>query len=632
MSRTKRIFAFLLSTVILIALMPGRAEAAGTQQAVISIGVDRTEYDVGQTVTVSVKSLAAGQVTNGRAYVKFDPALLTYVHGSAKKGGAWSDSAYVVFSVNDTADKLESGVVILAWAGTKSASEGDIFTLEFTASAPGKGALSLADGTAVNANAGGYSTDAVPVIIRGSLTGEPRLSRDHLTYGETLDKIILSGSMTATDTAGNKKDVKGSFAWADPNAKPEAGTYTAHWVFTPEDADIYCPAEGDVNVTVRKATVTGAPYYLAVSEAGKTLEDTHISTENSTFSVPGRVEWADDPQTEVTLGTAYQWIFTPSDIGNYELLRGEAIVWRNSETPHEEHTHFSEWTVVTEATCTEDGMMTRLCYECGVVEEQVIAKLGHEFGPWAESLPATCTSDGVETRICSRCGAAEERTVASLGHDYLNGTCTICGESDPKFHAQSGDTPCDGGDDCPSRAFEDLALTGEGHDAMDYMIRNGLFVGVSENNMRPDAALSRAMAVTVLYRAAGSPKVSGDMPFTDVPQGSYFWEPVAWAWANGIAKGTSATTFAPDQEINTEQFVTLLHRYAGAIGLDTSPDAALEQYTGWESVHDFASQPMSWAAACGLLDLGGDGLTPQNAVDRLNTAVMFRRMLNLKEH
>ena len=95
---------------------------------------------------------------------------------------------------------------------------------------------------------------------------------------------------------------------------------------------------------------------------------------------------------------------------------------------------------------------------------------------------------------------------------------------------------------------------------------NGTGTGFS-----PNASLDRAMMVTILYRLAGSPAVSGTMPFTDVAAGSWYYDAVLWASQKDITLGTSAATFSPNALLTPDQLGTLLQRFTGkeAQGLPT---------------------------------------------------------------
>ena len=116
---------------------------------------------------------------------------------------------------------------------------------------------------------------------------------------------------------------------------------------------------------------------------------------------------------------------------------------------------------------------------------------------------------------------------------------------------------------------------------------NGITNGVGNGQFGVDALCTRAQAVTFLWRAAGSPapEISA-MPFTDVPVGSYYYDAVLWAVENGIAKGTSETTFAPDASCTRAQIVTFLYRAfgtpaGGTAFADTTPNAYYAEAVRW---------------------------------------------------
>ena len=81
---------------------------------------------------------------------------------------------------------------------------------------------------------------------------------------------------------------------------------------------------------------------------------------------------------------------------------------------------FGDWTVESAATCTEPGIKTRTCTNCGRLERQEIPALGHDYAEWVVTTEPTCTETGVETGTCIRCGATETRTVKALGHDLVH--------------------------------------------------------------------------------------------------------------------------------------------------------------------------------------------------------------------
>ena len=113
--------------------------------------------------------------------------------------------------------------------------------------------------------------------------------------------------------------------------------------------------------------------------------------------------------------------------------------------------------------------------------------------------------------------------------------------------------------------FTDVPSGAYYEDAVIWAVKKGITSGTSATTFNPDGSCTRAQAVTFLWRAAGSPEPkSAAMPFTDVPAGSYFEKAVLWAVENGITKGTSDTTFSPDASCTRAQIVTFLWRAGGS--------------------------------------------------------------------
>lgn len=130
--------------------------------------------------------------------------------------------------------------------------------------------------------------------------------------------------------------------------------------------------------------------------------------------------------------------------------------------------------------------------------------------------------------------------------------------------------------------FTDVPSGAYYEDAVIWAVKKDITSGTSATTFNPDGSCTRAQAVTFLWRAAGSPEPkSAAMPFTDVPAGSYFEKAVLWAVENGITKGTSDTTFGPDASCTRAQIVTFLWRAGGSpavSGNSAFSDVAADAY------------------------------------------------------
>ena len=166
------------------------------------------------------------------------------------------------------------------------------------------------------------------------------------------------------------------------------------------------------------------------------------------------------------------------------------------------------------------------------------------------------------------------------------------------------------------------------YEAVQFVVSEGLFKGVTETIFAPNNKMDRAMVVTVLYRLANEPEVEGECAFTDVEKSAYYYNALLWANQNGIVKGVTETTFAPRTAVSREQLVTFLYRYAQLQGKDVSQKADLTRYTDAEKVSAFAVEAMAWAVGNGLVE-GVDAATlaPKNTATRAQFATILMRFV-----
>ena len=154
---------------------------------------------------------------------------------------------------------------------------------------------------------------------------------------------------------------------------------------------------------------------------------------------------------------------------------------------------------------------------------------------------------------------------------------------------------------------------------------NGVMNGMSADSFAPDGTCTRGQLVTMLYRLSGETAPEGGSTFTDVAQGRYYTQAVAWAQKAGIAQGTSSTTFSPNQKVSREQLVTFLYRYAQYKGMDVTGSNTLTDFSDAQTVHAWAQESMAWAVSAGIIN-GMDGrLAPLNDATRAQCAAVFMR-------
>ena len=240
-------------------------------------------------------------------------------------------------------------------------------------------------------------------------------------------------------------------------------------------------------------------------------------------------------------GSSSQW--RSINLAEYNTALTSANIHFNS------HVHTYEGYTVTAPTCTEPGYTTHKCTSCDYsYNDSYIEPLGHNYTE--EVTKPTCTERGYTTYTCAVCGDSYKGSyVDPLGHNYKNGTCTRCGVKDPNYKPQAN--------------FTDVAAGSYCYDAVQWAVANGITNGTDATHFSPNAGCTRGQVVTFLWRAAGEPVVGGNVGFVDVAPGSYCYEAVKWAVANGITKGTDATHFSPNATCTRGQVVTFMYRAEG---------------------------------------------------------------------
>lgn len=164
------------------------------------------------------------------------------------------------------------------------------------------------------------------------------------------------------------------------------------------------------------------------------------------------------------------------------------------------------------------------------------------------------------------------------------------------------------------------------YESVAYVYTNGLMNGTSDTTFSPNGTTTRGMIVTILYRQAGSPEAAAWSPFQDVDPNQYYAAPIAWAAWNGIVNGKTATSFGPNDPITREQMAAILYRYAKDQGMDVSQRGNLAQFSDQGRISTYAREALSWANGAGLITgKGGGVLDPQGPAVRAQVAAIFQR-------
>ena len=174
--------------------------------------------------------------------------------------------------------------------------------------------------------------------------------------------------------------------------------------------------------------------------------------------------------------------------------------------------------------------------------------------------------------------------------------------------------------------YDDVAEDAWYWNAVYYVSRFGIMNGTSNTEFKPESNLTRAMMATILYRMADKPAVEEAAPFTDVEEGTWYSDAVAWGYANGIIKGMDEETFAPDQDMTREQMVTFLYRYAQYAGIATDATGDYSKFEDAEAVSEFATDAMAWAIEAAIVNgVSETELAPQGTATRAQVATVIMR-------
>ena len=262
------------------------------------------------------------------------------------------------------------------------------------------------------------------------------------------------------------------------------------------------------------------------------------------------------------------------------------------------HTYPDAWTLVTEPTCTRDGLRTRTCTDpgCGKTLSERVPALGHD---WDDGVIVRAPS-GVrmgERRItCRRCGLTQAEAIP------------------PEIAAYE--------------QFQDIDRNAWSYDGIAYCVARGLMSGTDTHTFAPHAVTTRAQVVQILYNFAGEPAVTGETPFTDLTA-DWYQDAVLWAYQTGVVAGTSATTFSPNDPVTREQIAVMFLEFADKI-LDmhsVGAGANLAAFPDGGSVSDWARDAMADAVALGLISGAqtpdGTFLRPQNSATREQVATIL---------
>lgn len=245
-----------------------------------------------------------------------------------------------------------------------------------------------------------------------------------------------------------------------------------------------------------------------------------------------------------------------------------------------------------------------------------------------DGAAASCPAGSVRAAVAVN--AADDLTAWSLADDgsiSAVGGAYDAGQQTYAFNVVNGVTAI------ARFPFTDVVAGTWYYGAAAYAYNNGLFAGMTPTTFAPNATMTRAMLVSVLWRLAGEPAPKTPNTFVDVPDGAWYTDAVTWAAENGVVSGIGGSRFDPSGFVTREQTAEILYNYAHSKGYDVSARADLTAFPDAGSVSGWAEEALSWANAAGLINgTVRDGQTildPQGSASRAQVAMI---LMNYVEH
>ena len=245
-----------------------------------------------------------------------------------------------------------------------------------------------------------------------------------------------------------------------------------------------------------------------------------------------------------------------------------------------------------------------------------------------DGAAASCPAGSVRAAVAVN--AADDLTAWSLADDgsiSAVGGAYDAGQQTYAFDVVNGVTAI------ARFPFTDVVAGTWYYGAAAYAYNNGLFAGMTPTTFAPNATMTRAMLVSVLWRLAGAPAPKAPNTFVDVPDGAWYTDAVTWAAENGVVSGIGGSRFDPSGFVTREQTAEILYNYAHSKGYDVSACADLTAFPDAGSVSGWAEEALSWANAAGLINgTVRDGQTildPQGSASRAQVAMI---LMNYVEH
>ncbi len=290
---------------------------------------------------------------------------------------------------------------------------------------------------------------------------------------------------------------------------------------------------------------------------------------------------------------------------------------RNSDyytTDKAEHS-LSEFKYDGNATCHTDGTMTARCTNEGCRYKVVVADPNfkanpalHTFGEFVNDNNATCCENGTETATCTVCGSKKTVEIAGSAKGHEGGAAALTDVKGGKWYT----------------------------DAINYVVAHEYISGISKTEFGINVNITRGMFVTILARIAGvdtstAANKKATTKFTDVKSGKYYTAAVAWANANGVVSGKTATTFEPNANISRQELAVMIVNFAKAQNITLKATAKAVTFADASSIAKWAKEEVALCQKAGIISGYNEGgktyFKPTNTATRAEAAQMIYKFV-----
>lgn len=434
------------------------------------------------------------------------------------------------------------------------------------------------------------------------------------TVGQSLKDISLNGGAT---------DVSGKFSWKDGSIKLGVGTSKQYVVFTPDDTANYNTVEFQITVTVQAATGGGTDSGTnATPPAPTNTTPPQTAAQDGTASAVVSAGDVDKLVQEAAENQSPTIVIKPEIAGDVTEAQVSIPASTMSQIQNKTNASLTISTPIADATIPREALDT-LASEDGEIivtakqTGQAVTFTLTAGGEMVERLPGGLT-------LTVPVEDAGPGTVAMLIHE--DGTREVIQQSIVEDGKMS--IPLDGSATVEivdnGRTFADVPPENWASEAVTFAAARELFSGTSETSFSPDETMSRAMLATVLYRLEGQPEQAVMSAYSDVSDGAWYADSIAWAVENGIVSGYGDGQFGPNDSVTREQFVVMLWRYVG------SPKASRRdlEFADADQVSDYAQEALCWAVENGVLKGNDSGqLVPGGTATRAEAAQMLKNFM-----